>query len=127
MKKSEDELNKGFLEKKSYALPKARKAGDEVKMVTVMLFGNSKECENAIKMIDEAMENREQKQKQREKEYEKKRDAKNRDRQMYHLRHTNDYETLGIPIGKAIQSARLIYESSAKVESCQCQSYLPGI
>ena len=96
-------------------------------MVTVMLFGNSKECENAIKMIDEAMENREQKQKQREKEYEKKRDAKNRDRQMYHLRHTNDYETLGIPIGKAIQSARLTYESSAKVKSRQCQSYLPAI
>lgn len=75
--------------------------GDEVKMVTIMLFGNAKECDIAIKMMDEAMENREQKQKQREREYEKKRDAKNRDRQLYHLRHTNDYEALGIPIGES--------------------------
>ena len=99
IKKSEDELNKGFLEKKSYALPKARKVGDEVKMVTVMLFGNAKECDIATKMIEEAMDNREQKQKQREKEYERKRDAKLRDRQLYHMRHTYDYEVLGIPIG----------------------------
>lgn len=100
IKKSDADLNKGFLEKRSYALPAKRKAGDEVKMVTVMLFGNAKECDLASKMIDEAMENREQKQKQREKEYERKRDAKNRDRQMYHLRHTHDYEALGIPIGE---------------------------
>jgi len=51
-------------------------------------------------MIEEAIDNREQKQKQREKEYERKRDAKHRDRQLYHMRHTNDYEALGIPIGE---------------------------
>lgn len=99
IKKSEEELSKGWLEKKSYALPKPRKPGDEVKMVTIMLFGNAKECDIATRMIDEAIENREQKQKQREREYERKRDAKNRERQMYHLRHTHDYETLGISIG----------------------------
>ena len=71
-------------------------------MVTIMLFGNAKECDIAIKMMDEAMENREQKQKQREKEYERKRDAKTRERQLYHLRHTNDYETLGIAIGRVL-------------------------
>jgi hypothetical protein len=69
-------------------------------MVTVMLFGNPKEIETATKMIEEAIDNREQKQKQREKEYERKRDAKHRDRQLYHMRHTHDYEALGIPIGK---------------------------
>ena len=69
-------------------------------MVTMMLFGNAKECDIATRMIEEAIENREQKQKQREREYERKREQKNRDRQMYHLRHTHDYETLGIPIGK---------------------------
>ena len=109
MKKSEDELNKGFLEKKSYALPKPRKAGDEVKMVTIMLFGNAKECDTAVKMMDEAMENREQKQKQREKEYERKRDAKTRERQLYHLRHTNDYETLGIAIGRFLHVYTCLY------------------
>lgn len=103
IKKSEDELKKGFLEKRSYALPKARKVGDEVKMVTIMLFGNAKECDIATRMIDEAVENREQKQKQREREYERKRDAKSRDRQMYHLRHTRDYETLEIPIGELVR------------------------
>ena len=50
-------------------------------------------------MIEEAIDNREQKQKQREKEYERKREAKHRDRQLYHMRHTHDYEALGIPIG----------------------------
>ena len=102
IKKSEADLNKGFLEKTSYAIPKPRKPGDEVKMVTMMLFGNAKECEIAMRLIDEAIENREQKQKQREKEYEKKRDQKNRDRQMYHLRHTLDYEMLEIPIGELL-------------------------
>ena len=116
IKKSEDELNKGFLEKKSYALPKARKVGDEVRMVTVMLFGNAKECDIAIKMMDEAMENREQKQKQREKEYEKKREVKNRDRQMYHLRHTHDYEALGIPIGTPSCICPLIHKPLPNLE-----------
>ena len=100
VKKSDEELNKGFLEKRSYALPKPRKPGEEAKMVTVMLFGNAKECDIAMRMIDEAIDNREQKQKQREKEYERKREAKNRDRQLYHMRHTYDYETLGIAIGE---------------------------
>ncbi len=51
--------------------------------------------------MDEAMENREQKAKQRHKEYERKKEAKNSLRQMYHLRHTLDYEALGVPIGTA--------------------------
>jgi hypothetical protein len=50
-------------------------------------------------MIDEAVENREQKAKQRHKEYERKREAKAAQRQLYHLRHTLDYEALGVPIG----------------------------
>jgi len=114
VKKSEDELNVGFFEKKSYALPKPRQAGDAVRMVTVMLFGNSKEVEIATKMIEEAIDNREQKQKQREKEYERKRDAKHRDRQLYHMRHTNDYEALGIPIGASKADARKAYRELAK-------------
>lgn len=64
-----------------------------------MLFGNQSECENARKLIEEAVDNKEQKAKQRAKEYEKKKDEKRRDRQMYHLRHTNDYEELELPLG----------------------------
>jgi len=68
-------------------------------MVTVMLFGSASECENARKLIEEACDNKEQKAKQRAKEYEKKKDEKRRDRQLYHMRHTHDYEELELPLG----------------------------
>ena len=45
-------------------------------MVTVMLIGQPDCCEKARALIEEAMDNREQKQQQRQKEYAKKRDAK---------------------------------------------------
>lgn len=37
--------------------------------------------------------------KQRAKEYERKREAKARDRMLYHMRHAKDYEALGLPMG----------------------------
>ena len=58
-------------------------------------------------LIDEAVENREQKAKQRHKEYERKREAKSAQRQLYHLRHTLDYEALGVPIGTSKASCLL--------------------
>lgn len=58
-------------------------------------------------LIDEAVENREQKAKQRHKEYERKREAKSAQRQLYHLRHTLDYEALGVPIGTSKASCQL--------------------
>lgn len=64
-----------------------------------MLFGNKSECENARRLIEEACDNKEQKAKQRAKEYEKKKDEKRRDRQLYHMRHTRDYEELELPLG----------------------------
>ena len=42
-------------------------------------------CMQARDLIDEAVENREQKAKQRHKEYERKREAKSAQRQLYHL------------------------------------------
>ena len=48
----------------------------EVKMVTIMLIGDPQACAKARAMIDEAVDNKEQKAKQRHKEYEKKKDAK---------------------------------------------------
>lgn len=44
-------------------------------MATLQLFGSAEQCEAARGMIEEAVENREQKQKQRQKEYEKKKDV----------------------------------------------------
>ena len=32
-------------------------------------------------------------------EYDKKRETKNRERQLYHLRHSNDYDMLELPMG----------------------------
>ena len=41
-----------------------------------------------------------------------------RDRQMYHMRHTRDYEALGIPIGASKAEARKAYRDLAKVCCC---------
>jgi DnaJ-class molecular chaperone len=57
----------------------------------------------------------EQKAKQRHKEYEKKRDAKARDRQLYHMRHTRDYETLELPIGASRVEVKAAYRKLAKL------------
>ncbi len=38
-----------------------------------------------------------------------------RDRQLYHLRHTRDYEALGIPIGASKADAKAAYRQLAKV------------
>lgn len=70
-----------------------------MKMATLQLFGSADQCDQARALIEEAVENREQKQKQRQKEYEKKKDVKWRERQIYHMRHARDYEALGLPLG----------------------------
>jgi DnaJ-class molecular chaperone len=57
----------------------------------------------------------EQKQKQRHKEYERKRDAKARDRQLYHMRHTRDYEALELPIGASRADVKAAYRRLAKL------------
>ena len=83
-----------FCRQSGAPLPEGQK-----RMVTVMLFGSASECENARRLIEEACDNKEQKAKQRAKEYEKKKDEKRRDRQLYHMRHTHDYEELELPLG----------------------------
>lgn len=115
MKKDDSELNVAFGSGPTLGPIKGPPKSGEVKMVTVQLFGSPEECEAAKKLIDEALDNREQKAKQRHKEYEKKKDAKSRDRQLYHLRHTRDYETLGLPLGASKADARHAYRQMAKV------------
>jgi DnaJ-class molecular chaperone len=48
-------------------------------------------------------------------EYDKKRDEKARNRQIYHMRHTRDYEALGVPIGTSKADIKAAYRKLAKV------------
>jgi uncharacterized spore protein YtfJ len=85
----------------------------EKKMITLQLFGNADACEMAREMITEAVENREQKAKQKEKEYEKKKAAKSAQRQIYHLRHTRDYEALELPLGASKADVKAAFRKLA--------------
>jgi hypothetical protein len=69
------------------------------KMITLQIFGDADACETARLLILEAVDNREQKVQQRAKQYEKKKEAKRLERQIYHMRHSRDYEALGLPLG----------------------------
>lgn len=115
VKKEQAELARAFgsgpqlLPPKGLPLPDGQK-----KMVTVMLFGSAAECENARKLIEEACDNKEQKAKQRAKEYEKKKDEKRRDRQLYHMRHTHDYEELELPLGASKADVKKAFRTLAK-------------
>jgi len=86
-------------------------------MTTLMLFGDAKAIEIAMRMIDEAVQQREAKAKQRAKEYERKKEAKRRERQMYHLRHARDYEELGLPMGASKMDVKKAYRC---VVGCFC-------
>eukprot|EP00884_Botryococcus_braunii_P012232 jgi/Botrbrau1/21009/Bobra.0144s0025.1 len=113
VKKEEDELNKAFGSGYKIDVDKLLNKPGAAKMTTVQLFGDEKQCETAQRMIEEAIENKEQKQKQRHKEYERKRDQKARDRQLYHLRHARDYEALGVPMGSSKADVKKAYRELA--------------
>ena len=88
-------------------------ASEQRKMMTLQLFGNAKACDMAREMILEAVKNREQKAKQREKTYEKKRSSKVAERQIYHLRHSKDYEVLGLPLGASKADVKVAFRKLA--------------
>ena len=48
-------------------------------------------------------------------EYDKKREEKARNRQIYHMRHTRDYEALGVPIGTSKTDIKAAYRKLAKM------------
>ncbi|PNH00179.1 hypothetical protein TSOC_014012, partial [Tetrabaena socialis] len=89
IKKDEKELNKGWGAGFKLDVEDLMQTGEkEKKMTTIMLFGDEKQIEAAERMIMEAIDNKEQKQKNRQKEYDRKREAKRRERTLYHLRHS---------------------------------------
>lgn len=118
VKKDAKELTQAFGTTPKFAIPVrgVQKTEDgDVKMVTVMLFGDKEQRRKAREMIAEAIDNKEQKAKQRHQQAERKREAKARDRQMYHLRHTRDYEALGVAIGTDKAGIKKAYRGLAKV------------
>jgi DnaJ-class molecular chaperone len=46
-------------------------------------------------------------------EYDKKKEEKNRNRQIYYLRHARDYEALGIPVGTPKSEIKAIWKKLA--------------
>lgn len=99
--------------------PRAFLPAGEKKLTTVMLFGDQKAVETAERMIMEAIDNREQKAKNRQKEYEKKREAKRRERMLYHLRHAKVGRGSGLPWFGGEWSSR-------RVASCVAVAQLPN-
>lgn len=114
--------------------------GTEVEMATIMIFGDSQKCEHARSMLMEAVENKDQKQKQRQKvcsnnkalnmpcivyadvsspqlccvqEYDRKKEEKQRNRQIYLMRHAFDYEMLEVPVGTPKSELKAAYRKLA--------------
>lgn len=52
--------------------------------------------------------------KQRAREYERKRDAKRRDRLLYHMRHSRDYEALGLALGASKAEVKKVGQNRAQ-------------
>lgn len=87
---------------------------DGVKRATTLkLYGSEAACEAARDLIMEAIENKDQKAKQRAKEYERKREEKRAQRQIYHLRHTIDYEALELPLGASKADVKAAFKKLA--------------
>lgn len=83
--------------------------------VTLKLYGKPEACESARVLIMEAVENKEQKAKQRAREYEKKKEDRRAQRQIYHLRHSKDYEALGVPLGTSKAEVKAAYRKLALI------------
>lgn len=84
-------------------------------MVTLYIFGKEKNCQTAKQLIMEAVENKEEKAKQRARAYEKKKEDKRAQRQLYHLRHSKDYEALGVPLGTSKADVKIAFRKLALI------------
>eukprot|EP00210_Caulerpa_lentillifera_P003093 g2955.t1 len=111
VQKKEAELNRAFGSGPNPSHPRRR--APSVGTTRISIYGDPKGVACAKRLIEEAIENKEQKRQQRQREYEKKRASKIRDRQIYHLRHARDYETLGLPLGASKVEAKKAYRKLA--------------
>lgn len=78
------------------------------------LFGSSAACDAARAAIEEAVADREAKARKRAAAADKKKEAKARDRQMYHLRHARDYDALGLDVGASKDEVKKAFRRLAK-------------
>jgi hypothetical protein len=84
-------------------------------MVTLCIFGKEKHCQIAKQLIMEVVENKEEKAKQRARAYEKKKEDKRAQRQLYYLRHSKDYEALGVPLGTSKADVKVAFRKLALI------------
>jgi len=110
IQKNAEELSRGFGSGPDPTRPRVpHQKGNTV----LLIYGDSKGAALAKRLIEEAVENKEQKKQQRQREYEKKKASRNRERQIYHLRHARDYEVLGLPLGASKVEAKKAYRKLA--------------
>lgn len=110
VQKKDAELNRAF---GSGSIPSRPRGRSAIGTTRISIYGDPKGVACAKRLIEEAIENKEQKRQQRQREYEKKRASKIRDRQIYHLRHARDYEALGLPLGASKVEAKKAYRKLA--------------
>ena len=87
-------------------------APPSARLVTIDLFGTPHQCEVAERLIQEAVENREQKSRQRAAAYDRKKEERWRSRQLYHLRHARDYEALGLAVGASKEDVKRAFRQA---------------
>ena len=115
VKKSDMSMQLGFGSSfKDQVDAHASNAGKD-SMVTLCIFGKESNCETARQLIMEAVENKEEKAKQRARAYEKKKEEKRAQRQLYHLRHSKDYEALGVPLGTSKADVKVAFRKLALI------------
>lgn len=84
-------------------------------MVTLAIFGTDSHCQIARQMIMDTVDNKDEKAKQRARAYEKKKEEKKAQRYMYHLRHSKDYEALGVPFGASKADVKVAFRKLALI------------
>lgn len=84
-------------------------------VVVLGIFGTPSNCQIAKELIMETVENKEEKAKQRARAYEKKKEEKRAQRQLYHLRHSKDYEALGVPLGTSKADVKAAFRKLALI------------
>lgn len=116
--KSEGEMAVGWGEGAA-ARVKAAAGGDpsvpkHQRSVDFHLFGAATACDAARAAIEEAVADKEAKARKRAAAADRKKEAKARDRQIYHLRHARDYAALELDVGASKEEVKRAFRRLAK-------------